>query len=151
MTTVNRVYIARLAGLPVYDPNGDQVGRVRDAAARLRTTNRPPQVVGLVAELPMRRRIFLPIGRIISIDADAVVLGTGTLNLRRFEKRPDEVLVLEDLVDRRVRVDPDDQIATVVDVAMDSGRVGEWSLAKVAVRVQTGRRVVAGQFADRAL
>jgi CBS domain-containing protein/sporulation protein YlmC with PRC-barrel domain len=139
VTTVNRVYIARLAGLPVYDPNGDQVGRVRDAAARLRTTNRPPQVVGLVAELPMRRRIFLPIGRIISIDSDAVVLGTGTLNLRRFEKRPDEVLVLDDRVDRRVRVDPDDQIATVVDVAMDSGRVGEWSLAKVAVRVQTGR------------
>ena len=139
MTTVNRVYIARLAGLPVYDPNGDQVGRVRDAAARLRTTNRPPQVVGLVAELPMRRRIFLPIGRITSIDADAVVLGTGTLNLRRFEKRPDEVLVLEDLVDRRVRVDPDDRLATVVDVAMDSGRAGEWSLAKVAVRVQTGR------------
>jgi CBS domain-containing protein/flagellar motility protein MotE (MotC chaperone)/sporulation protein YlmC with PRC-barrel domain len=139
VTTVNRVYIARLAGLPVYDPNGDQVGRVRDAAARLRTTNRPPQVVGLVAELPMRRRIFLPIGRITSIDADAVVLGTGTLNLRRFEKRPDEVLVLEDLVDRRVRIEPDDQIATVVDVAMDSGRVGEWSLAKVAVRVQTGR------------
>jgi CBS domain-containing protein/sporulation protein YlmC with PRC-barrel domain len=139
VTTVNRVYIARLAGLPVYDPNGDQVGRVRDAAARLRTTNRPPQVVGLVAELPMRRRIFLPIGRITSIDADAVVLGTGTLNLRRFEKRPDEVLVLEDLVDRRVRVDPDDRLATVVDVAMDSGRAGEWSLAKVAVRVQTGR------------
>jgi CBS domain-containing protein/flagellar motility protein MotE (MotC chaperone)/sporulation protein YlmC with PRC-barrel domain len=139
VTTVNRVYIARLAGLPVYDPNGDQVGRVRDAAARLRTTNRPPQVVGLVAELPMRRRIFLPIGRVTSIDADAVVLGTGTLNLRRFEKRPGEVLVLEDLVDRRVRVDPDDQVATVVDVAMDSGRVGEWSLAKVAVRVQTGR------------
>jgi len=26
----SRVYIARLAGLPVYDPNGDQVGKVRD-------------------------------------------------------------------------------------------------------------------------
>jgi CBS domain-containing protein/sporulation protein YlmC with PRC-barrel domain len=142
VTTVSRVYIARLAGLPVYDPNGDQVGRVRDAVARLRTTNRPPQVVGLVAEMPMRRRIFLPIGRITSIDADAVVLGTGTLNLRRFEKRPDEVLVLEDLVDRRVRIDPDDHPATVVDVAMDSERTGEWSLSKVAVRIpgRLGRR-----------
>ena len=105
MTTATRVYVARLAGLPVFDPNGDQVGRVRDAVARLRTTNRPPQVVGLVAEMPLRRRIFLPIGRITSIDADAVVLSTGTLNLRRFEKRPDELLVLEDLLDRRVTID----------------------------------------------
>ena len=63
-------------------------------------------MVGLVAEMPMRRRIFLPIGRITSIDADAVVLGTGTLNLRRFEKRPDELLVLEELLDRRVTIEP---------------------------------------------
>ena len=68
-------------------------------------------MVGLVAEMPMRRRIFLSINRITSIDADAVVLGTGTLNLRRFEKRPNELLVLEDLLDRRVQIDPDGQAA----------------------------------------
>jgi CBS domain-containing protein/flagellar motility protein MotE (MotC chaperone)/sporulation protein YlmC with PRC-barrel domain len=137
--TTARVYIARLAGLPVYDPNGDQVGRVGDAVVRLRTTNRPPQVVGLVAEMPMRRRIFLPIGRVTSIDNDAVGLSTGTLNLRRFEKRPNELLVLADLLDRRVRIEPDDRIAMVVDVAMDSDRTGDWSLSRVAVREQTGR------------
>ena len=54
-----RVYLARLAGLGVFDPNGDRVGRVRDAVVRLRTTNRPPQIVGLVAEMALRRRIFL--------------------------------------------------------------------------------------------
>src|ERR671927_156620 len=108
-----RVYLARLAGLPVFDPNGDQVGRVRDAVVRLRTTNRPPQVVGLVAEMPLRRRIFLPIGRITAIETDSVVLSTGTLNLRRFEKRPNELLVLQALLDRRV--DVDGRQATVVD------------------------------------
>lgn len=133
------MYVARLAGLPVFDPNGDQVGRVRDAVVRLRTTNRPPQVVGLVAEMPMRRRIFLPMGRITSIDADAVVLGTGTLNLRRFEKRPNELLVLEDLLDRRVTIEPDEVPGVVVDVAMEANRIGEWSLARVAVREHTGR------------
>ena len=64
MTTATRVYVARVAGLPVFDPNGDQVGRVRDAVARLRGGNQPPRVVGLVAEMPLRRRIFLPIGRV---------------------------------------------------------------------------------------
>jgi CBS domain-containing protein/sporulation protein YlmC with PRC-barrel domain len=146
VTTPTRVYIARLAGLPVFDPNGDQVGRVRDAVARLRTTNRPPQIVGLVAEMPMRRRIFLSINRITSIDADSVVLGTGTLNLRRFEKRPNELLVLEDLLDRRVTMEPDGRPGIVVDMAMECNRTGEWSLAKVAVRTHSGRLTRRGQL-----
>ena len=133
----NRVYVARLAGLAVFDPNGDQVGRVRDAVVRLRTSSRAPQVVGLVAEMPPRRRIFLPIGRVISIDADAVVLSTGTLNLRRFEKRANELLVLQDLLDRRVTVD--EKQGTVVDLAMELARGGEWLLSRVAVREHTGR------------
>jgi Mg/Co/Ni transporter MgtE len=133
------VYIARLAGVAVFDPNGDQVGRVRDAVARIRPTGRPPEVVGLVAEMPMRRRIFLSINRITTLDADAVVLGTGTLNLRRFEKRPNELLVLAELLDRRVHVDPDGRPGTVVDVAMECRRGGEWALSRVAVREQTGR------------
>jgi CBS domain-containing protein len=133
------VYVARLAGLAVFDPNGDQVGRVRDVVARLRTTDGPPRVVGLVAEMPLRRRIFLPIGRVTSIDADAVVLGTGTLNLRRFEKRQLELLVLEELLDRRVTIRSTGRPATVVDVSMESGRNGEWKLGRVAVREFTGR------------
>jgi Mg/Co/Ni transporter MgtE len=137
VTVATRVYMARLAGLPVFDPNGDQVGRVRDAVVRLRTTNRPPQVVGLVAEMPMRRRIFIPIGRVTAIEADAVVLGTGKLNLRRFSKRPNELLVLHELLDRRVEVDG--RHGTVVDLAMEQNRSGEWLVSRVAVREHTGR------------
>ncbi|GAA2505107.1 magnesium transporter MgtE N-terminal domain-containing protein [Winogradskya humida] len=139
-----KVYLARLAALPVFDPNGDRVGRVRDAVVRLRTTNRPPQVVGLVAEMALRRRIFLPIGRVTSMDADAVVLSTGTLNLRRFEKRPNELLVLEDLLDRRVTISPESgdgpaSNAIVVDLGMELNRNNEWLITRVAVRQNTGR------------
>lgn len=146
MTTPTRVYIARLAGLPVYDPNGDVVGRVRDAVARLRSGGRPPEVVGLVAELPMRRRIFLSINRVTAVDPESVVLGSGTLNLRRFEKRPIELLVLEDLLDRRVRVDQSGRQGFVVDVAMERSRSGEWSLTRVAVREHSGRLGRRGQL-----
>ncbi|WP_433083060.1 magnesium transporter MgtE N-terminal domain-containing protein [Dactylosporangium sp. CA-052675] len=139
MSTAPRVYIARLAGLSVFDPNGDQVGRVRDAVARARPGSQPPRVVGLVAEMPMRRRIFLPIGRITALEPDAVVLNTGTLNLRRFEKRPGELLVLEDFMDRHVTVAATGRTGAVVDVAMDADRTGEWSLSRVAVREFTGR------------
>jgi CBS domain-containing protein/sporulation protein YlmC with PRC-barrel domain len=136
--TSTRVYVARIAGLTVYDPNGDQVGRVRDVVARFRET-RPPHVVGLVAELPLRRRVFLPIGRVVTIDAEAVALGTGTISLRRFERRPNELLALEDLLDRHVTIVDSDVPAIVVDVAMESDRSGDWSLTRVAVREQTGR------------
>src|SRR5690242_19357707 len=139
MTTASRIYIARLTGLNVFDPNGDQVGRVRDAVARARADGAAPRVVGLIAEIAMRRRIFLPIGRITAMESDAVVLGTGTLNLRRFEKRPGELLVLEELLDRRVTINDSKSVAAVVDVAMESDRTGEWSLTRVAVREHTGR------------
>ncbi|MBB2945936.1 Mg/Co/Ni transporter MgtE [Actinoplanes lutulentus] len=144
MTMGTRVYLARLAGLPVFDPNGDRVGRVRDAVVRLRTTNRPPQIVGLVAEMALRRRIFLPIGRFTSMDAESVVLSTGTLNLRRFEKRPNELLALEDLLDRRVTVVPEhgdgpDHIGIVVDIGMELNRNTEWIITRLAVREHTGR------------
>jgi Mg/Co/Ni transporter MgtE len=139
-----RVYLARLAALPVFDPNGDRVGRVRDAVVRLRTTSRPPQVVGLVAEMALRRRIFLPIGRVTSMDSESVVLSTGSLNLRRFEKRPNELLALEDLLDRRVTVMPETgegsgTPATVVDLGMDLNRNNEWLITRVAVRGQGNR------------
>lgn len=139
VATATRVYVARLAGLAVFDPNGDQVGRVRDAVGRVRPGTRPPQVVGVVAEMPMRRRIFIPMGRVTSIDAEAVVLGTGTLNLRRFSKRPGELLVLEELLDRRVTIAQTGRRAIVVDAAMECDRTGEWSMTRVAVREVTGR------------
>src|SRR5690242_4396066 len=87
----------------------------------------------------MRRRIFLPIGRITAIEPDSVVLSTGTLNLRRFEKRPGELLVLEELLDRRVTIVETGGPAIVVDAAMEAERTGDWTLTRVAVREATGR------------
>jgi hypothetical protein len=49
------VYVARLAGLSGYDPNGDQVGKVRDVVAMLRQETQPPRVLGLVVEWRPRR------------------------------------------------------------------------------------------------
>ncbi|CAM5652579.1 hypothetical protein SANTM175S_01156 [Streptomyces antimycoticus] len=59
-----RVFVSHLAGVAVFDPNGDQVGRVRDVVAMLRLAGRPPRVLGLVVEVVGRRRIFLPMTRV---------------------------------------------------------------------------------------
>jgi CBS domain-containing protein/sporulation protein YlmC with PRC-barrel domain len=134
VTTATRIYLARLAGIAVFDPNGDQVGRVRDVVVRFRPGTAPPRVTGLVVEIQQRRRIFLPIGRVMAADVDAVVLNTGTLSLRRFEQRPGETLVLGELLDRQVRVTDSGLPAMVVDLAMEQARNRDWLVTRVAVR-----------------
>jgi len=138
-----RIYLARLAGISVFDPNGDQVGRVRDTVVVLRPGTQPPRVLGLVVEIQQRRRVFVPIGRVVSADAEAVVLTSGTVNLRQFETRPGEVLVLGDLLDRSVTIVESGDPGVVVDIAMEQTRTKDWVVAKVAVRV--GRRRRRGQ------
>lgn len=129
-----RVFVSHLSGIPVFDPNGDQVGRVRDVVAMLRIAGRPPRVPGLVVEVLSRRRIFLPMTRVTGVEYGQVIT-TGVLNVRRFEQRPTETLVLGEMLDRRVRlVDSGDEV-TVLDVAMARASHGrDWLIDKVFVR-----------------
>ncbi|OII63901.1 magnesium transporter [Streptomyces sp. CC53] len=129
-----RIFVSHLAGTAVFDPNGDQVGRVRDLVAMLRVGRRPPRVLGMVVEVIGRRRIFLPMTRVTGVESGQVIT-TGVLNVRRFEQRPTERLVLGELLDRRVRmVDGGDEV-TVLDVAMRQLPARrEWEIDKVFVR-----------------
>ena len=63
MSAGTRVFVARLAGLPVFDPNGDQVGRVRDVVVALRIGKDAPRALGLVVEIQARRRQIRAEGR----------------------------------------------------------------------------------------
>lgn len=127
-----RVFAARLAGLSVFDPQGDQVGKVRDVVVVLRADLRQPRVVGLVVEVFGRRRIFAPMTRVTSIDAGSVIT-TGLLNMRRFEQRPTETLVIGQLLDRLVRIRSTEVEGVVFDVAMEQARTRDWVLSRVAV------------------
>jgi CBS domain-containing protein len=134
-----RIYVARLAGVPVFDPNGDPVGRVRDVVVVFQPEPAPPRVLGLLVEIQHRRRIFVPIGRMTSAEPDAVVLTTGSVNLRRFEQRPGEALVLGELLDRTATIRDTGTRVTVVDAAMEQTRTRDWVLTRVAVRDAVSR------------
>jgi Mg/Co/Ni transporter MgtE len=129
---INRIFLARLAGTAVFDPNGDPVGKVRDAVATLRSNNQSPRVLGLVVEVPLRRRVFVPITRVTSIESGAVVI-TGLLNMRRFETRTGEMLVLGDLLDRTVSLTENDENVLVEDMAMEQNRTGDWLITRVHI------------------
>ena len=139
MSASSRVFVARLTGLNVFDPLGDQVGRVRDVVVMF-SANRPePRVIGLVVEVPGRRRVFVPMTRVTSIDAGAVIT-TGLVNMRRFEQRTNEVLVAAELFDRTVRVTTPDAVeagfadALVEDLAIEQGPRRDWLGTRVFVR-----------------
>ncbi|MFB4310534.1 magnesium transporter MgtE N-terminal domain-containing protein [Actinomadura sp. GTD37] len=133
-----RVFIARLAGIAVFDPAGDQVGRVRDVVVALRLAPRAPRVLGLVVDVTSRRAVFLPITRVTVIEADAIIFD-GRLNVRRFQKRESETLVIAEMLDRTIRFRDSGEPVSVVDVAMEPTRTRDWLVAKVAVSRRPGR------------
>ncbi|HSN11997.1 MAG TPA: CBS domain-containing protein [Propionibacteriaceae bacterium] len=127
------MYISRLRGLPIIDVDGDSIGKLHDVVIQVRGQGRPPRVKGLVAELFARRRAYLPMERVYSIDAVQIVV-SGVVNTRRFHRREGETLVLEDLQGRRVVRRGTSNPTTIFDVAMHAGRGDDWEVTKVALR-----------------
>ncbi|KAA1423076.1 magnesium transporter [Mumia zhuanghuii] len=132
------MFLARLAGHAVFDPAGDQVGKLRDVVVTQRSAGRLPRVLGLVIEVLGRRRVFLPMTRVTSLDGGQIIT-TGVLNLRRFEKRQTETLVFGEFFDRTVNVPSLGLTGDVYDVAMEEDRSHDWHLSDVAVRERSKR------------
>lgn len=130
----SRVFVARLAGTDVFDPIGDRLGRVRDVVVLIAAKG-APRAVGLVVEVPGKRRVFLPLSRVTSIDTGAVI-ATGLMNIRRFEQRVTETLVVGELLDRRVEMRDGSGTVVIQDAALEQQRNRDWLITKFFVRRQ---------------
>lgn len=127
----------------MFDPVGDQIGRVRDVLVVYRA-EAAPRVVGLIVEIPGKRRVFVPISRVTSI-ASGQVITTGLINIRRFEQRRGETRMIAEMIGMRVDLAPDHAApdpaaqatavrATVEDAAIERNRAGEWVVSELFVR-----------------
>lgn len=134
--STTRIFVARLAGCAVFDRQGDRLGRVRDVVVVYRRAA-SPRVVGMVVEIPGRRRVFLSIGRIVSIGAGQVIT-TGLITVRRFEQHTSEVLVVAEILGRRVALVDGSGDSTVEDVAIEEDGPAEWEVGQVFVRRPRG-------------
>ncbi|TWP33735.1 magnesium transporter MgtE N-terminal domain-containing protein [Leekyejoonella antrihumi] len=134
MSSTTRVFVARIAGLTVLDPLGDSVGRVRDVVVTFGRTG-VPRAIGLVIEVAGRRRVFVPMTRVTSISPGSVIT-TGLVNIRRFEQRANETLVLAEILDRTVQVSDGDEhyTAVVEDLAIEQNARRDWFAVRVFVR-----------------
>ena len=124
--------MARLIGTPVFDPLGDEVGKVHDVVVLLQMRGEP-RAVGFVIEVSSRRRVFLPLSRITAIEPGAVIT-TGLMNIRRFTQRHVETLVVGELLDRVVTMRDGSGNVTVRDVAIERDRGMDWKVTRLFVQ-----------------
>jgi flagellar motility protein MotE (MotC chaperone)/sporulation protein YlmC with PRC-barrel domain len=136
-----RIFLSRIVGQAVFDPAGDQVGKLRDVVVAVRSATQRPRVLGIVVEVLGRRRVFLPITRVTSVDSGQIIT-TGVVNVRRFEQRRTETLAIHELLDRTVTL-PDGTTGTVYDLAMEQDARRDWYISDIAVQAggkRFGRR-----------
>jgi CBS domain-containing protein len=121
------VFASRLRGRPLLDSEDMPVGRVRDVVILPAASGDPPWVVGLVVTV-QRHEIFVNLGRVADISIDGVHLRGGTVDLRRFSRRPGEILASE-LYGKRV------EGGSVLDVGIVSSerRRAAWEVSVLAV------------------
>ncbi len=94
------LHLSSVVGTPLRDSDGERLGRVEDLIVRLGGVGYPP-ITGVLVTVAGRRS-FLGIERVSHIGPDGVVLVKAKLDLRHFERRPEEVLLRKDLLDRQL-------------------------------------------------
>lgn len=110
------LYLSQAIGRPVLDPAGESMGKVADLIVAV--GGQYPPVTGLVVRTG-RRRIFLPWTSVASMDASGARLQQTTIDIHKFEQRPDEILLHLDLMDKQI-VDIDGRkVVRVNDLRLD--------------------------------
>src|ERR1039458_1997063 len=80
---------------PIFDSDGDRIGRVQDLVARL-GDDAHPSIVGAVIRIE-GRNLFVPIRKIGGLSEGRMTFEGRRVDLRRFERRPAELLFAEGL------------------------------------------------------
>jgi CBS domain-containing protein len=137
------------------DRDGDRLGRVEDLIVQLGFSPHPP-VTGVVVRIA-HRQLFVPIARIPDLEPGRVQFVGDTVSLKRFERRPGEVLLSKDLRARHLINLQGARLirANEIELAKVDGR---WEVVavdpspRVALRRllprAIGRRIPAGKVVD---
>jgi hypothetical protein len=93
--TVPVLHLSSIVGRPLIDQAGDRLGRVRDLIIRPGEQPHPP-LAGLVATIA-GRDLFVPMRKVAALEPGRVRFQGDRVDLRRFERRPGEMLLSRDL------------------------------------------------------
>jgi MgtE intracellular N domain/CBS domain len=149
------LHLSLVLGAPLRERDGERLGKVEDLIVRLGEVGYPP-ITGFLVRVAGRGS-YLPAELVRDIGPDGVVLHKARLDLRRFERRPEEVLLGEDVLDHQlINVDGarlvranEIELARVEGwwrvVGVDTGPRG--GLRRLLPK-RLGRRVAPGEFLD---
>ena len=94
------LHLSTVVKSAVVDRDGDRLGRVTDLIVRIGDVPHPP-VSGVVVRIG-GRDLFVPIGRVVSLQPGRMELAGDQVSLQRFDRRPGELLLARDLLARHV-------------------------------------------------
>jgi hypothetical protein len=94
------LHLSTVTGSPLRDSDGERLGKVRDVIVRLGGAGYPP-ITGFLVTVAGRTS-YLGVERVLDIGPGGVVLRKAKLDLRRFDRRPEEVLLGRDVLDRQL-------------------------------------------------
>jgi hypothetical protein len=90
------LHLSSVIKRPLVDGSGDRLGKVQDLIVRAGEAPHPP-VVGLVVDIG-GRDLFVPIRKVAAFEPGRVLFEGRRVDLRRFERRPGELLLARDLL-----------------------------------------------------
>ena len=90
------LHLSTVVKRPLVDGSGDRLGKVQDLIVRVGESPHPP-VVGLVVDIG-GRDLFVPIRKVAAFESGRVRFEGQRVDLRRFERRPGELLLARDLL-----------------------------------------------------
>jgi CBS domain-containing protein len=93
------IHLSLVVGADVVDRDGGRLGRADDLIVRL--DEEYPPVTGVVAKVA-GRLVFVPASLIASLEDGKVALNDVSLDLQPFSRRPREVLLRKDVLDRQL-------------------------------------------------
>jgi len=94
------LHLSLVVGAPLRDSEGERLGKVDDLIVRLGGPGYPP-ITGFLVSVAGRQS-YVPAESVADVTPDGVVLRGARLDLGRFERRPEEVLLKQDVLDHQL-------------------------------------------------
>ncbi len=94
------VHLSSVVKRPLVSGTGDRLGKVEDLVVRVGESPHPP-IVGAVVRIG-GRDLFVPIRQLSGLGEPSIRLEGPGVDLRRFERRPGELLLARDLLPRHL-------------------------------------------------
>jgi hypothetical protein len=98
--TTDILHLSSVVKRPLVDRDGDRIGRLQDLIVLVAGRPHPP-VVGALMRVE-GRELFVPIRKIAGLETGKAVFEGKRVDLRRFERRPGELLLAGDLLARHI-------------------------------------------------